>query len=296
MTIRSMTGFASVRKSSPAGEVVLTIKSVNHRGLDIHFQMSGDLDQFENALRAVLKREVARGHFQIRVAFTRTVPTTPVLSQGLLDAYMASFRQTADRLGLTGEPDLNAALTLPGMFREAGGDEPDEASGQLMLEAMEEAIAVLNAFREREGCELAAELKRRAAAIRAAAATMEELRVQAVPAYQARLSERLAELLAVTSIEPHRLAQEVAFLVDRSDISEELTRLTVHTTQLEALIAAGGEIGKKIDFLLQEMSREANTILSKTSGAGEIGLAITEAGLAAKAEIEKIREQALNLE
>jgi uncharacterized protein (TIGR00255 family) len=125
---------------------------------------------------------------------------------------------------------------------------------------------------------------------------MQKLRSQAAPAFQARLSERLAELLGGTSVEPQRLAQEAALLADRSDISEEITRLTVHTSQLEALLAAGGEIGKKLDFLLQEMGREANTILSKTSGAGDLGLVMTEVGLAVKAEIEKIREQALNLE
>jgi uncharacterized protein (TIGR00255 family) len=291
-----MTGFASLSKSSAVGEVALAIKSLNHRGLDVHFQMSNDLDRFENTLRAILRRQVARGHFQVRVNFTRTTATAPVLNRGLLDAYVASFREASSRLGLVGEPDLNSALALPGMFSQSGGEEPDDAVGLLLSEAMEEAVASLNGFREREGLELAEELKLRIKTIRAATAKMQQLRVKAVSAYQARLAERITELLNGASVEPHRLAQEVAFLVDRSDISEELSRLTVHTSQLEALLAAGGEIGKKIDFLLQEMGREANTILSKTSGAGDLGLAITEAGLAAKAEIEKIREQSLNLE
>jgi uncharacterized protein (TIGR00255 family) len=199
-------------------------------------------------------------------------------------------------MGIAGEPDLNTALALPGMFREDGGEQPEEAAEQFLVSAMEEAVLSLNAFREREGRELAAELTARASAIREAASRMQELRSQAAPAFQARLSERLAELLGGSSMDPQRLVQEAAILADRSDISEELTRLRVHTSQLEALLAGGGEIGKKLDFLLQEMGREANTILSKTGGVGDLGLVMTEVGLAVKAEIEKIREQALNLE
>ena len=291
-----MTGFARVRKSSGAGEVELTVKSVNHRGLDIHFHMSDELDVFENALRSALKRHVLRGHFQVRVVFTRSQAAAPVLNRGLLDAYFGAFRQAASEMGITGEPDLNTALALPGMFLEAGGEQPEEAAEQFLVSALEEAVLSLNAFREREGKELAAELTARAASIREAASRMQELRSQAAPAFQARLSERLAELLGGTALEPQRLAQEAALLADRSDISEEITRLRVHTSQLEALLARGGEIGKKLDFLLQEMGREANTILSKTNGAGDLGLVMTEVGLAVKAEIEKIREQALNLE
>ena len=108
--------------------------------------------------------------------------------------------------------------------------------------------------------------------------------------------ERLAELLRGVEIEPQRLAQEVAYLADRTDISEELTRLKVHAVQLDDLLAEGGEIGKKVDFMLQEMHRETNTVLSKSTGVGETGLEITELALTAKAEIEKIREQGLNLE
>jgi uncharacterized protein (TIGR00255 family) len=291
-----MTGFARVKKASAAGEVELTVKSVNHRGLDIHFHMSDELDVFENALRSALKRHVLRGHFQVRVVFTRSQAAAPALNRGLLEAYFGAFRQAASEMGLVGVPDLNAALALPGMFREEGGEQPEEAAEQFLVSAMEEAVLSLNAFREREGRELAAELTARASAIRDAASRMQELRAQAAPAFQARLSERLAELLGGSSMDPQRLVQEAAILADRSDISEELTRLRVHTSQLEALLAGGGEIGKKLDFLLQEMGREANTILSKTNGVGDLGLVMTEVGLAVKAEIEKIREQALNLE
>ena len=118
----------------------------------------------------------------------------------------------------------------------------------------------------------------------------------ATAAFQNRLLERLKELLHGAQVDAQRLAQEAAFLADRSDIGEELARLRIHSTQLAALLDAGGEVGKKLDFLLQEMNRETNTVLSKTNGAAEAGLKITELALEAKAAIEKIREQSLNLE
>ena len=296
MSIRSMTGFARVQKSSEEGDVVITVKSVNHRGLDLHFQMPPDLDAFENALRAVIKRRALRGHFQVRVAFTRARPAACVLNRGLLETYLAAYRQAASELKVLAEPDLNAALGLPGMFREAAEEEAGAGVEQLLVPALDEAMQALNAFREREGRELASELQARANSLLEASNRMEELRAQALPAVQARLNERLAGLLGGASLDPQRLAQEAALLADKSDITEELTRLKVHSGQLQDLLAAGGEVGKRLDFLLQEMSREANTILSKTVGVGELGLTITDLALAAKAEIEKIREQSLNLE
>ena len=288
-----MTGFARVQLSSEEGEVLVSVKSVNHRGLDIHFRMPDELDGFEGDLRAAVKRRALRGHFQVRVAFNRSQSASCVLDRGRLESYLAAFGQAAGELGLSAEPDLNAALSL---FREAGEAEPAESIRQLLVSAMEAAMDALNEFREREGGELAFELKARAAAIHEFGARIEELRGRALPAFQARLNERLADLLGGTSVEPHRLAQEVAIIADRSDVCEELTRLKIHSTQLGSILDSGGEVGKKMDFLLQEMSREANTILSKTVGIGDIGLGITDLALAAKAEIEKIREQSQNLE
>jgi uncharacterized protein (TIGR00255 family) len=292
-----MTGFARVRKCSEVGEIIISVKSVNHRGLDMHFRMSAELDVFESALRAAVKRRAARGHFQIHVTFnkSRAAPAS-LVNRPMLEAYLSAFRQAAKEQRLSGEPDLNTALSLSGMFREATDAEPNEELERLLLEAINEALESLNVFREREGREMAAELQTRTEAIRQAAARMEQIRSHAISAFQARLSERLAELLEGVQMEPQRLAQEVAVLVDRSDIGEELARLKIHASQLEDLFNQGGEIGKKLDFLLQEMNRETNTILSKANGVGELGLGITDLALAAKADIEKIREQSLNLE
>ena len=296
MSIRSMTGFARVQKSSEEGDVVITVRSVNHRGLDLHFNMPSDLETFESSLRATVKRQALRGHVQVRVSFVRARPTASRLNRSLLEAYLAAFGKAAGELGVSTEPDLNAALSLPGMFRDDLAEEAGAETEQLLVSALEETLQAWNAFREREGNELGLELKARATSIEESGSRLEELRARALPVFHARLNERLGLLLVGVPIDPQRLAQEAAVLVDKSDISEELARLKVHASQLQDLLNTGGEVGKRLDFLLQEMSRETNTILSKTAGIGELGLGMTDLALAAKAEIEKIREQSLNLE
>ena len=295
--VRSMTGFARVRVNVEEGEFALSVKSVNHRGLDVHFHMSADLDAFENSLRAAIKERVLRGHIEIRITFDRTRSVASVTwNRPLLDAYILGVKQASAIYGVRAEADLNAAFQIPGMLGEDLGRELNPALESVLVNALGKAIDALNQFREREGAELAALLAERNAAIIAAAARMEEIRTLAVPAFNDRLRERLDELLKGVALDPQRLAQEAAVLADRSDIVEEIARLKIHAAQLDKLIADGGEIGKKLDFLLQEMNRETNTILSKTNGTGELGLGITDLGLAVKSDIDKIREQSLNLE
>jgi uncharacterized protein (TIGR00255 family) len=293
-----MTGFAQVRKTVDAGEVVLSVKTVNHRGLDMHLHLPPEMDAFEPALRKAIKGRVARGHLQLNVTWNRTNGSAAdsSLNRPLLEAYLSAFEQAQKEFHLTGAPDLNVAFRIPGMFRGEAAPELGEEFESPLVAALEEALQGLNRFREREGGEIAAEILERCARITQAVSRIEEIRAGALPAFQKRLQERLAELLRGASIEPQRLAQEAALLADRSDISEELIRLKTHASELEQLIRAGGEVGKKLDFLLQEMNREANTILSKTGGLGDLGLTITERALAVKSEIDKIREQSLNLE
>jgi uncharacterized protein (TIGR00255 family) len=292
-----MTGFARVRKTTSHGELTLSVKSVNHRGLDLHFHMPGDFDPFENAMRGVLKQNVARGHVEVRASLVRSRDGSEgALNRPMLEAWLAAFRQAAVELGLNAAPDLNAALRIPGMFLEPAGADPDPEFQNELTAALAEALEAFNGFRDREGAEIETILRQRNAHIREAGERIGQIRERALPAFQQRLTERLGELLKSVTLEPQRLAQEVAILADRSDIHEEVARLGIHARHLDELLDKGGEIGKKLDFLLQEMNRETNTILSKTTGIGETGLGITELALAAKSDIEKIREQALNLE
>ena len=292
-----MTGFARVKKTVPEGEIVLSVKSVNHRALDLHFHLPPELDPFEAALRKAIKTRVARGHVQIHVSFTQAAEAAAAaLNKPLLAGYLSAFQQATAEFGISGKPDLNMALRIPGMIRGDSTPELKPEIEKVLVGLMDEALEILNKFRAREGAAVAEEMRSRCAIICDQVAKMEKIRSKATSAFQKRLKERLQDLLRGASIEPQRLAQEAAVLADRSDVSEELIRLKTHTCQVDALLKADCEVGKKLDFLLQEMNREANTILSKTGGLGELGLTITELALASKSEIDKIREQSLNLE
>ena len=296
-TIRSMTGFARVKKTIHGIDAVVSLKSVNHRGLDLHFHMSSDLDPFEAAVRAAVKRNVGRGHVDIRVSLAKTGgPAVMDVDAERLENYLAAFRNAAVLHQLRNEPDLNSALRIPGMLRETGELELTADFEAPLVAAVEEALAVLNQFRAREGADLVKVMLERNSAILDAAQRMEQIRSRVVDAFHKRLKDRLAELLSGAGLDPQRLSQEAALLADRSDIGEETARLKIHAVQLAEILSKESDAGKKIDFLLQEMNRETNTILSKTSGIGEGGLGITELALAAKSDIEKIREQALNIE
>jgi uncharacterized protein (TIGR00255 family) len=298
MSLRSMTGFARVRKAFEQGEIVVSLKSVNHRGLDLHVRMPPELDALEHDVRAAVKNGVARGHVEVQVALTRTGGAAAGFNRPLFATWLQAFREAAEMSGTSGQqPDLNAALSVPGMLgAPAEAEDVSEEVGKALLQATAEALAALNAVREREGAVTAEEMRQRSGTIGALVTRMEEFRSGAVEAFQKRLRERLADLLEGASLDPQRLAQEAAVLADRSDIAEELMRLRTHAAQLDGILSGPGEVGKRLDFLLQEMNREANTVLSKTGGLGDLGLTMTELALAAKSEIDKIREQSLNLE
>jgi uncharacterized protein (TIGR00255 family) len=296
--LRSMTGFARVRYPLGDGELVVSVKSVNHRSLDLVIQVPSTLEPLESVIRAKVKSSVVRGHVEVRVSVPKTGAGDAVLTldREFLHDYLRIFREEAAAHDLESQPDLNAALRIPGMFAPAECAGPPEGVECALEEALATVLDELNEFRSREGCEIADELRGHNQRLSAAAEHMEELRMAALEYFQKRLAERLQEVANGVQIDPQRLAQEAAILADRSDIGEELARLRIHSGQLAALLDAGGEVGKKLDFLLQEMNRETNTILSKTSGAGEPAMKITDLALASKAAIEKIREQSLNLE
>ncbi len=293
-----MTGYALVRVQTAAGELNVALRSVNHRGLDLHFHSNGQLGRIENAMRAVLKRHIARGHVEIRVTLARENGTeSAAYNRETLKHYLALFRQACEEFGLDSKPDLNRLLTLPGVFDAAReGEIPGDALEFEVMGALEACIAELNSYREREGRALSSGFEREIAAVEEQTARMSEIRAEAIPHFMQRLRERLAELLKDSNIAPSRLMEEAALLADKSDVQEELGRLVVHIGELRRIFENGGAIGKPLDFLLQEMNRETNTILSKTSGIGEAGLTITKLALGIKANIERMREQALNLE
>src|SRR5438270_11507222 len=152
MSARSMTGFARVRRSLPEGELILSLKSVNHRGLDMHFHLPVEFDPFENSIRAAIKKQVARGHMQIHLAFNRTtVAGNSNLNRPTLEAWLNAFHEAARQHNLPDNPDLNSAFRIPGMFQGENSAELDPAMEKALVELAEEAVKLLDKFREREG-------------------------------------------------------------------------------------------------------------------------------------------------
>lgn len=296
--IRSMTGFALVRRHTSAGELTISLRTVNHRGLDLHFHIGTELGVFENAMRSVLKQHLGRGHVELRMSLQRdSEAQSGSYNRELLSRYLSSFKQACDDFDLASKPDLNALLAMPGIFSPVAEPAPlDGAFEAQVIDALTACLDDLNAYREREGRELCAGLEPQLRAIAEASKDIERIRAEALPHFHERLRQKLIELLGEAGISESRLVEEAALVADKSDVQEELIRLNVHTEELRRAFQTGGEIGKRVDFLLQEMHRETNTILSKTSGIGEAGLTITNRALGIKASIEKIREQVLNLE
>jgi len=299
MPIRSMTGFAQVTGEAPSQNgasglaFALSLKAVNHRFLDLHFRLPSGNDSLEMQLRRVLKEKVARGHVEVTLTLERKSNETFALNREIVGGYIAAFRAAAAEFSVTTEPDLNAVLRLPGAL-DAADTVNRELEGAVMA-TVAEALDRLNQMREEEARGIARELRERMTHLLEAGKTVQQHRRAVLQNYSERLQSRLQELLGA-SIDKDRALQEAALLVDRSDIQEEIVRLETHVRHFLSLLDDGGEIGKKLDFLLQEMNREANTLLSKTSGLAGEALNITEAGLAMKAEIEKAREQVQNLE
>ena len=301
MAIFSMTGFARVQSRAQIGDqeqvgYTLTIKSVNHRFLDLQFRLPSGLDGLEMELRRALKENLVRGHVDLTLSVDRAVQNKGGYNRELIAAYLSAFDAARSEHGLKAEPDLNAALRLPGALQGEDRGGPDlSALAASVLEQMTPLLEQLKTMRAREGNALETILHGTLDRLADATASVAELRPEIERRYQERLTQRL---VAATGPEfnQQRVLEEVAVLVERSDVSEELARMTTHIGHFRELLGAGGEVGKKLDFLLQEMNREANTLLSKTGGIGGKGTRVTELGLAMKAEIEKAREQIQNVE
>jgi uncharacterized protein (TIGR00255 family) len=315
MPIRSMTGFAQVKgelTSQKDGSLnppqtalaaslgdgrlafSLSLKSVNHRFLDLHFRLPSGSDSLEMQLRRLLKEKIARGHVEVTLSLERGSSDTFALNRPLVAAYIKAFRAAAAEFSVAAEPDLNTVLRIPGAL-ESASDPGDGALESAVMARVGEALDRLNQMREQEGRGIEHELRQRMRHLGEAVKTVQTHRKTVLQNYVERLQSRLQELIGAGT-DRERVLQEAALLVDRSDIQEEIVRLENHVQHFLGLLDEDGEVGKKLDFLLQEMNREANTLLSKTSGLAGEALKITEAGLVMKAEIEKSREQVQNLE
>ena len=298
--VYSMTGYASLRGSVKDNfSFTLAMKSVNHRFLDLNLRLPSYCDGLDVQIRRMLKERLRRGHVEVTLQLERRATAEIQLNTGLLNAYMQAYREASEANGLAYEPDLNAMLRISGMMTsESSGTSADLAGlDGAVLELIGPLVEKLNVGRAEEGASLAAELRASMLRLRKSAEEMAELRNGVREAQFERLRSRLIELTQGAPVSEERLLTEAAVLAEKSDVEEEIVRLRTHVDRFVAMLDEGGELGKRLDFLLQELNREANTMLSKTSGAsGENSLRITELGLEMKAEIERSREQVQNLE
>jgi len=296
-----MTGYAQARSEHGGWAVRVSVKSVNHRFLDLKMRMPEGFDLYELRLRQVARERIHRGHLEIHVNAEPGTAAPVRVNKELAQAYLRVAESFLKESSAAGDLDVVSLLRLPGVIAGVNGAVPDseeeqEVLGQALERCLDEALNKLDEMRRAEGKHLVAELRERLARISGQVEQVRGLAATLRPSFARRLDARLKELLGGTAIEPARLAQEAALLAERSDISEELDRLRSHLLQFTKLLDGAGELGKKLDFLLQEMHREANTMLSKTPGVESEALAITGLALEIKAEIEKLREQVQNIE
>lgn len=297
--IYSMTGFASARGELADGTgFTLTMKSVNHRFLDLHLRLPSSCDALEIQLRKKLKEHLRRGHIELTLQFERRASAEVQLNVRLLEAYLSAYRKATEVHSLPYEPDLNTMLRIPGVMSvESSPIEESAGLDTAALSLVDSVIDRLNETRAQEGSSLAAELSTTMRRLLRFAEEMAGLRAGVRETQFERLRTRLLELTQSVSISDDRILAEAAVLAEKSDIEEEIVRLRTHVERFLMMLEEGGEIGKRMDFLLQELNREVNTMLSKTSAAtGDNSLRITELGLEMKAEIERAREQVQNLE
>jgi len=295
--LRSMTGYAQARVEQNGWAVQLSLRSVNHRFLDVRVRMPEGWDALETEIRQLARERIRRGHLEVTLQVEAGKKNSITIHREVAAEYLKAAMSLSEQFGLKSDPDVAAILRLPGVASSgAPADDEIEELNALVRSCLGQAIDRLEQMKQVEGRALGAELSKRLDNVAQAAQKIAVLAERAQPAYAQRLEARLKELLGNYSLDPNRLAQEAAFAAERSDTTEELARLKSHVQQFRGLLDAGGEAGKKLDFLLQEMQRETNTLLSKANGIDSDGLEITQLGLELKSEIEKLREQVQNVE
>ncbi len=292
--MKSMTGYGKGMAAGDDFSVSVDLKTVNNRFLDIHLRIGSELSAVEAAIKKRITSRLSRGRVDVNVSMERAAQIAYELNRPLIAGYVGALKQLQQDFDIAGQLDINVIARIPGAIQPARNG-IDERMITALEQALDQALNELERMREQEGEALKQELRDRVRKIESLVPVIESSATGLADAYRQRLQKRIGELLnrggQMVEIDPVRLAQEVAYLADRSDVSEEMVRLRSHLSQFQEALDAPGETGKMLDFLLQELNREANTTLSKSTD-----LVIKEAGLAIKAEVEKLREQVQNVE
>ncbi len=289
----SMTGFGRASLLRDGRELTVELKSVNHRYLDLGFRMPRHISFLEDEIRHTLSSRLTRGHVDVFLTYrnTREDSKTASLDEALLAAYIEAAKSCAEKFGLTDDLTVTSALRLPDVIDVANAEEDSEAVTKLLAEVLDAACAELIGMRLLEGQRLCTDLTARLDTVLRIRGEIASRAPLVVEDYRQKLNERISSLLIPAEIDAARLATEVALFADRANIDEELVRLQSHVDAARELLSKDEPVGRKLDFIVQEMNREFNTIGSKANDKQ-----ITALVIEGKAEIEKIREQVQNLE
>ena len=291
--ISSMTGFGRATVASDGREITIELKSVNHRYLDLAFRMPRHIGFIEDVLRQLLTEQLSRGHVDIFVNYrnTRTDARTVVIDEALMGAYLSAARKAAAQYELRDDITLSAAMRFPDVTDVIEAEEDRDAVAALAREAALRAVTAMKRMRAGEGERLCTDLLNRVTTVESIAGKIDVRAPFVVEEYRTKLSERIESMLGGVEVDRTRLATEVALFADKASINEELVRLASHITEMRKVLGADEAAGRRLDFIVQEMNREFNTIGSKANDAE-----ITSLVIAGKGEIEKIREQVQNIE
>jgi uncharacterized protein (TIGR00255 family) len=290
--IKSMTGFGQGSSEGDNFRVRADIRSVNNRFLDLHVRLPQELSSLEMTLKKQIQGAIHRGRVDLTISVEQTRQAAFEINRPLVEGYLAALAQLKSEFSLEGDPSIELVVKLPGALQISQDSATlDEALVGGTVEAVSRALVTLTEMRLLEGQSLALELNTRLDLIEAQLPAIEKESANLPMIYREKLLRRLQDMITGGQVDETRMAQEAVMLADRSDISEEIARLKSHISQMRDLLKAEEEVGKRMDFILQEMNREANTVLSKSSD-----LAISDAAIVIKTEVEKLREQAQNVE
>ena len=291
--IKSMTGYGRAVETVNGREFSVELRSVNNRYLDCTVKMPRSVSFAEDAVKQAVKSAVSRGKVDVFISIKseNEADTTITLNKAVLEGYLAAMRQMVTECGVKDDISVSTVSRLPDVFTVEKPEVDEEALKADLLQVVTHALENYNAMREKEGLALDADLRSRGNTILTLVGQVEAGNAQTVVDYRARLEAKLKEVLQNTSIDESRILTEAAIFADKVAVDEETVRLRSHLEQMNQMLTVGGAVGRKLDFLLQEMNREANTIGSKCT---DVRLARIVVDI--KAELEKIREQTQNIE
>ena len=291
--IRSMTGYGRAVQTIDGREITVELRSVNNRYLDCTVKLPRMFSFAEDSVKNRVKAAVSRGKVDVYIGVNaaQAADVQVAVNRPVLESYLAALRQIESEYGVRDDVTVMSLARLPDVFSVEKTEEDEQKLTQDILSVAEEAIARYNTMRETEGAALEADLRSRAATILERVALVEQRSPVTVAEYRERLRQKMQEVLQNTAIDEGRILQEAAIYADRIAVDEETVRLRSHLAQLGDMLTKGGAIGRKLDFLLQELNRETNTIGSKCND-----LELSNIVVDMKAELEKIREQTQNIE